>query len=127
MHQSIVRSAGALAACGCYRGYFQRRSLPFVRRFSSQRAAATGAAFPHAPSSVNFVSPAVAATVVPRLHNAIAIKIDRLVFDEAFFGHLLVAEPQIGDIRGAQAVNILKCAAHFLELEVYAQPLQQIK
>ena len=98
------------------------RSLPLVRRFSSERAATTGAAIPYAASGVDFLSPAGAAR---SLNPYNAIKIERLVFDQAFFGHLLVGEPEIGNVRGSQAENVFKCAAHFPELEVYAQPLQQ--
>ena len=48
-----------------------------------------------------------------------------LAFHKAFFEHFFVGEPQIGDIGGAEAEDILEGAAHFAEMEIDANPLEQ--
>jgi len=48
-----------------------------------------------------------------------------LLLDETSFGHLFVGEPEVGDVGGAQAVNILEGATDFFQLEVYAEFLKQ--
>lgn len=48
-----------------------------------------------------------------------------LALDESFFQHLLVAEPQIGDIGGAEPKNIFQSAPDFFEPEVHANLLEQ--
>lgn len=50
MHQSAVRSSRPLAARGCCWSGRERRSLPFVRRFPPQRAAAARSALAYAPA-----------------------------------------------------------------------------
>src|SRR5215469_199698 len=67
MHQSAVRSARPLAARGCCWSSRQRRSLPFVRRFPPQRAAAARSALAYAPA---FARHAPAARPAPALNRA---------------------------------------------------------
>jgi hypothetical protein len=50
MHQSAVRSSRPLAARGCCWSGRERRSLPIVRRFPPQRAAAARSALAYAPA-----------------------------------------------------------------------------
>jgi len=44
-------------------------------------------------------------------------------FDESFFQHFFVAEPQVGDVGGAETENIFKRAADFFQREVDADAL----
>ena len=48
-----------------------------------------------------------------------------LAFDEAFFEDFLVGEPQAGDISGAEAEDVFEGAAHFAEMEIHADALEQ--
>src|SRR5215469_9267541 len=67
MHQSAVRSARPLAARGCCWSSRQRRSLPFVRRFPPQCAAAARSALAYAPAFARY---APAARPAPALNRA---------------------------------------------------------
>jgi hypothetical protein len=49
----------------------------------------------------------------------------RLAPDESRFQHLLVTEPQIGDIGGAEPKNIFESPPDFFESEVHANALEQ--
>ncbi len=49
----------------------------------------------------------------------------RLAFDEAFFEHFFVGEPQAGDISGAKAEDVFERAAHFAEMKIHADALEQ--
>ncbi len=49
----------------------------------------------------------------------------RLAFDEAFFEDFFIAEPQIWDIGGAEAEDVFERAAHFAEMEIHADALEQ--
>ena len=59
------------------------------------------------------------------MDGAAASLLGDLAFDQALFGHLFVGEPEVGDVGGAQAVNILEGAADFFQFEVHAEFLQQ--
>lgn len=48
------------------------------------------------------------------------------LFDEALFDHFLVAEPQIGNVRGAETQNVFESAAHFAEPEIDSNPFEQL-
>ena len=50
---------------------------------------------------------------------------DNLAFNEAFFEDFLVAAPQIGDVGGAEAEDVFEGAAHFAEMEIHADALEQ--
>jgi hypothetical protein len=47
-------------------------------------------------------------------------------FDEAFFQHLLVAEPEVGDVGGAQAEYVFEGATDFVQSEVHADALEEV-
>ena len=48
-----------------------------------------------------------------------------LAFDQAFSQDLFVAEPQIGDVGGAEAEDVFEGATHFTEMEIHANALEQ--
>jgi hypothetical protein len=48
-----------------------------------------------------------------------------LAFNQAFFEDFFVAEPQIGDVGGAEAEDVFEGAAHFPEMEIHADALEQ--
>ena len=50
---------------------------------------------------------------------------NRFLFYEAFFEDFFVAEPQVGDVGRAEAENVFKGAAHFSEMEIHADALEQ--
>jgi hypothetical protein len=68
MHQSAVRSPRPLAEGGCCWSGRQRRPLPFLRRFPTQRAAAARSAFAYAAA---FAHHARAARPAPALNRAL--------------------------------------------------------
>jgi len=47
------------------------------------------------------------------------------LLDEAFFEDFFIAEPQIGDIGGAEPEDILERTAHFVEMKIDADALKQ--
>src|SRR4029077_15693892 len=114
MHQSAMRSTRPLAARRRYPGIQRRRPLPVLRRFPAQRPAATGPALPHAPASADRApvaapSPALTASTLCKI-KAPKENLRRwhfsliwpLAFDKPLLDHLVVAEPQVGDVRGAE-------------------------
>ena len=48
-----------------------------------------------------------------------------LLLDKAFFEDFFVGEPQIGDIGGAEAEDVFEGAAHFAEMKIHADTLEQ--
>lgn len=48
-----------------------------------------------------------------------------LGFDEALFEDFFVTEPQIGDVGGAEAEDVFEGAAHFAEMKIHADALEQ--
>jgi hypothetical protein len=50
----------------------------------------------------------------------------QLALDEAFFEDFFVAEPQIRDVGGAEAEDILEGAADFAKMKVHADALEQL-
>ena len=48
-------------------------------------------------------------------------------FDEAFFEHLFIGEPQIGDIGRAEAKDVFERAADFAKMKVNADALEQFE
>ena len=48
-----------------------------------------------------------------------------LLFDEAFFEDFFVAEPEVGDVGGAEAEDVFECAADFAEMKIHADALEQ--
>jgi hypothetical protein len=49
----------------------------------------------------------------------------QLAFDEALFEDFFVAEPEIGNIGGAEAEDVFEGAAHFAEMKIHADALEQ--
>ena len=47
-------------------------------------------------------------------------------FDQAFFQHFFVAEPEVGDIGRAEAENVLKRAANFGQVKIHAETIQKV-
>ena len=45
--------------------------------------------------------------------------------DEAFFEDFFVAEPQVGDVSGAEAEDVFESPAHFPEMKIHADALEQ--
>jgi hypothetical protein len=48
-------------------------------------------------------------------------------FDQASFEHFFLAQPEVGNVRGTQAKNILKGAADFAAMEIHANAVQKIE
>ena len=109
-----------------------------LRRFPAQRPAATGPALPHAPASADRApvaapSPALTASTLCKI-KAPKENLRRwhfsliwpLTFDKPLLDHLVVAEPQVGDVRGAETQYVLQGAAHFAQPEVNSDALQQL-
>lgn len=95
-------------------------------RFPAKRAAAAGAAISDASTAFNFVSPATATALVPALEQReFQQKKLCLTFDQALLGHLFIAEPQTWNIGRAEPENVFERAAHFAELQVHAEALEQ--
>src|ERR1700730_9526157 len=63
VHQSIMRSAGTLAARRCNGCDVPRRPLPLLWRFSTQCATATCTTLPYAAAPANVASSGIAATL----------------------------------------------------------------
>src|SRR2546427_1743835 len=113
MHQSALRSPRSLAPRRFHHSPRQRRPLPLLRRFPPQRSPAARPALPHAPPLAHRppAPPSPPALGSPSSHShrenkKAGSKRFRLfcsitlilALDEALLDHLLVAEPQIGDV-----------------------------
>ena len=48
-------------------------------------------------------------------------------FDQAFFEHFFVAEPEIRDIRGTQAKNVFQGSTHFAATEIHAYAVEKVQ
>jgi hypothetical protein len=50
-----------------------------------------------------------------------------LAFDQTFFEHFFVAEPEIRDIRGTQAKNVFQGSTHFAATEIHAYAVEKVQ
>src|SRR5258708_417480 len=142
MYQSAVRGTRPLAARGRYAALRPRRPLPLLRRFAAQCAAAARPAVPHAPAAADGAAAAAPPASLTASRSAGKIKSRRKTLgfervpdlsliwisalDQTLLDHLFIAEPEVGDVRGTEAENILQCAAHFAQPEVNSDALQQL-